>query len=60
MTDDISEATACGRRERPAHRIRLPGFVSDVATSFIVHFRGSHDHRSRNTRDSDHRRGALQ
>jgi hypothetical protein len=29
MTEDTSQATASGTKERPAHRIRLPRFVSD-------------------------------
>jgi hypothetical protein len=29
MTEDTSQATASGTKELPAHRIHLPGFVSD-------------------------------
>jgi hypothetical protein len=29
MTDDTSQATASGTKEREPYRVRLPGFVSD-------------------------------
>lgn len=29
MTDDTSEETASGTKERQPYRVRLPGFVSD-------------------------------